>query len=190
MLSPRRDNRFRSRSGRVELRKGVDAGGEFPGAEDQLRQALAHNPQSDTLIKSLGDVLARQGRFTEASEAFDHALDLNPRRAAAHFGAIEARRCGEADRPRLGRMLAMLADATLGEEERLLLHFAVGKLLDDLGDYAEAMRHFDTANRIRGRNVEFDREAFEADIDRLVQRSATGSSPRTPPSGSGTRRRC
>ncbi|HEV2099246.1 MAG TPA: tetratricopeptide repeat protein, partial [Stellaceae bacterium] len=149
-------------------------GQNFVEAEHELKQALAYNPHSDVLTKFLGDALARQGRFAEANEAFDRVLDLNPRHAAAHFTAVEARKCSEADRPRLERMLALLGDVTLGEEERLLLHFAVGKLLDDLGDYAQAMRHFDFANQIRRPRAKFDREAFSADIDRLVRRFTPG----------------
>ncbi len=147
---------------------------DFPGAEGRLRHALEHNPHNGTLTKSLGDVLARQGRFTEASEAFDRALDLNPRSAAAHYAVIEARRCVESDIPRLERMLALLGDVRLGEGERLLLHFAVGKLLDDLGDYAQAMRHFDMANRIRSPGAKFDQAALAADVDRLMRRFTPG----------------
>ena len=97
-------------------------------------------------------------------------LDLNPRLISAHFTAVEARKCTETDRPRLTRMLAALDDPALHDEDRVLLHFAIGKLSDDLGDYAVAMRHFDLANRIGGRNDNFDAPAFSADIDRLIRR--------------------
>ena len=52
------------------------------------------------------------------------------------------------------------------------LHFAIGKLLDDLGDYAEAMRHFDMANQRR--RAAFDRAEFSADVDRIVRRFTPG----------------
>ena len=159
-------------AGRLSLAKACMLETNFSEAETQLRQALAGEPQNDELMKYLGDVLARQGRFDEASEAFDRTLELNPRHVAAYFTMVEARKCTEADRPRLVRMLAALDDAGLGDTDRVQLHFAIGKLLDDLGDYAEAMRHFDIANQRR--RGAFDRVGFSADVDRIVRRFTPG----------------
>jgi tetratricopeptide (TPR) repeat protein len=159
-------------TGRLHLAKACMLEADFSGAEIQLRRALAYEPDNDRLTKYLGDVLARQGRFAEAVEAFDRTLELNPRQIGAYFTAVEVRRCTEADRPRLERMLAALDDAGLQDEDRLLLHFAIGKLLDDLGDYAEAMRHFDLGNQLR--RAQFDRVAFSADADRIVRRFTPG----------------
>ena len=159
-------------AGRLSLAKACMLETNFSEAETQLRQALADEPQNDELMKYLGDVLARQGRFDEASEAFDRTLELNPRHVAAYFTMVEARKCTEADRPRLARMLAALDDAGLGDTDRVQLHFAIGKLLDDLGDYAEAMRHFDIANQRR--RAAFDRVGFSADVDRIVRRFTPG----------------
>jgi tetratricopeptide (TPR) repeat protein len=163
-----------SESGRLNLARGLMLEQDFAQAEIRLRDALTRHPHSDALTKFLGDVLVRQGRFGEAGQAFDRALELNPLLVAAHFTAVETRRCSDADRPRLARMRCTLADDRLDDEGRLLLHFALGKLLDDLGDYAAAMRHFDSANRIRGAGVNFDAAAFRADVDRLVRRFTPG----------------
>jgi tetratricopeptide (TPR) repeat protein len=157
---------------RLNLARALILEGNFVEAEGLLRQALALNPQSDLLTKHLGDVLVLQGHFAEANEAFDRTLELNSRQVSAHFKAVEARRCGEADRPRLGQMLAALGDGALDDQGRLLLHFAIGKLLDDLGEYAEAMRHFDMGNRIS--RASFDATAFSAAVDRLTQRFTPG----------------
>lgn len=159
-----------SESGWMSLARALMLRQEFAQAETQLRRGLAHYPGSDALTKFFGDVLVRQGRFAEAAEAFDRALALNPLQVAAHFTAVETRRCSDADRPRLERMRSLLADGRLDDEGRLLLHFAIAKLLDDLGEYAAAMQHFDSANRIRRGTAKFDAAAFRADIDRLIQR--------------------
>ena len=147
--------------------------GNFREAEMRLRQAIALDPGGDELHKTLGEILAKAGRFDEAIEACDRALALNPLQVAAHLTAVRVRTCTEADRPRLRRMLSTLRDASAGDAHRLFLHFAIGKLLDDLGEYREAMRHFDMANSIRGRGVRFDRAGLAAHIDRLVERFTT-----------------
>jgi tetratricopeptide (TPR) repeat protein len=132
--------------------------------------AIAAAPANDELHKFLGDVLAREGRFEEAIESCDRALSLNPLQVSAHLTAVRVGKCTEADRPRLTRMLATLRDPAVSDPQRLFLHFAIGKLLDDLGEYRAAIRHFEKANRIRGRGGGFDRTALAEVIDRIIGR--------------------
>jgi tetratricopeptide (TPR) repeat protein len=139
-------------------------------AEALLRQAIALDPASDRLHKVLGDVLALDGHFDEAIVAFDRALDLNPREVSAHHAAVYAKRCTEADRPRLDRMRAALDSTGIGDSHRVFLHFAIGKVLDDLAEYREAMRHFDQANAIKRRTARFDGPELAEHVDRLVAR--------------------
>ncbi len=96
-------------------------------AEALLRRAIALDPASDRLHKVLGDVLALDGRF---DEAIARALDLNPREVSAHHAAVQAKRCTEADRPRLDRMRAALDSAGIGNSHRVFLHFAIAKVHD------------------------------------------------------------
>lgn len=147
--------------------------GDLGEAEEQLKEAIALYPNSAELHKGLGDVLAKRGRFEEAIAACDRALDANPRYSPAHLTAVRVRKCTETDRPRLMRMLSSLREAGIDDASRLFLHFAIGKLLDDLGEYREAMQHFDMANRIRHRNSRFDREGLAETVDRLIARYTT-----------------
>jgi tetratricopeptide (TPR) repeat protein len=161
-------------AGRLDLVRARLVEGNFREAEADLRQAIALDPGSDELHKTLGEVLAKEGRFAEAIDACDRALGLNPLQVPAHLTAVRVRKCTAADRPRLMRMLATLRDPSVRDAHRLFLHFASGKLLDDLGEYRAAMRHFDLANGIRGRNARFDRPALAEVIDRLVGRFTPG----------------
>ena len=154
----------------VYLARALMTEGDFTAAETELRAAAMLDPENDLVHKLLGDVLVRQGRFEEAVATFDHVLALNPRQVSAYFAMAEAGKCTEADRPRLAHVLGALGNAALDDEDRLLLHFAAGKMLDDLGEYQTAMAHFDAANAIRDRSAKFDATAFAADVDRLLRR--------------------
>ena len=156
--------------GRLDLVRALLLEGNFRAAELHLREAIAQAPESDELYKVLGEVLAKEGRFDEAVEACDRALALNPLQVPAHLTAVRARKCSEADRPRLKQMLSTLRNRSAGDAHRLFLHFAIGKLLDDLGQYHEAIRHFDMGNSIRGRGMRFDRAGLAAHVDRLIRR--------------------
>ena len=52
----------------------------------------------------------------------------------------------------------------------MMLHFAMGKALDDLGECADAMIHFHAANAIRCRLTPLDRREVERFADELVAR--------------------
>src|SRR5260370_29393648 len=67
-------------------------------------------------------------------------------------------------------MLSALGEASLDDEDRLFLHYAIGKMLDDFGEYREAMRHVDQENGIRRRNASFDRELFSGHVDWVMRR--------------------
>ena len=144
--------------------------GNFPTAEADLRRAIAIEPKSGPAHKVLADVLATQGHFDAAIEMYDAAVRLNSSQADAYLNAVYVRKCTEADRPRLKRMLSMVRGAAMPDRERMYLHFAIGKMLDDLQEYQQAMEHFDAANGIRARRALFDRARFAANFDRLIER--------------------
>jgi tetratricopeptide (TPR) repeat protein len=157
-------------AGRVDLVRALLLQGDLREAEGCLRQAIDLDPGIDELHKILGEILAKQGRFAEAIKACERALELNPLQVPAFLTAVRAGKCTEADRPRLTRMLSTLRHPSIGDAHRVFLHFAIGKFLDDLGEYCEAMRHFDKANRIRKRNRVFDRAALSEVLTRLIGR--------------------
>jgi len=52
----------------------------------------------------------------------------------------------------------------------MILHFSLGKALDDLKDYEAAMEHFDAANRLRHRTAKLDRARLVEQFDNLIAR--------------------
>jgi tetratricopeptide (TPR) repeat protein len=158
-------------TGHVSLAKALILEGDLREAELRLRQGIAVDPNGHPLHKVLGDVLATAGKFDEAIAAYDRAIALSPSQVPAHLNAVYVRKCTEADRPRLARMLENLRDGSLPDEHRMHLHFACGKLLDDLREYPKAIQHFDMANRLRGgRGKTFDRATFTQHCNRLMER--------------------
>jgi tetratricopeptide (TPR) repeat protein len=157
-------------AGRLNLIEALMLEQNYCEAEVHLRRAIALDPGSDLLYNSLGNSLSKQGRFAEAIEACDRALAINPLQVPAHLIAVQARKCSDADRPRLERMLATLREPLLDDEDRLFLHYAIGKLLDDIAEYREAMLHFDAANNIKRLSMSFDRELFSGHVDWLMRR--------------------
>ncbi len=145
-----------------------DRGGE---AEDRLRQLLAHDPSNSEAHLVLAYLFTETGRFDEAAASFERSIELAPWQATAYHGLVSSRRMTEADRPLLARIEARLGAADASERQRMTLHFAAGKVLDDLRDYAGAVAHFDAANELRRRlSPPFDRVYLVQRVDRIVAR--------------------
>jgi tetratricopeptide (TPR) repeat protein len=88
------------------------------------------------------------GMFDAAIEAFDQALALKPRQGDAHLGRATSRRVTKADEAIVQSVRDLCAEPSLSASERMLLHTALSKCEDDLGDYESAVREMDEANRI------------------------------------------
>jgi tetratricopeptide (TPR) repeat protein len=139
-------------------------------AEQRLRRLVARDASSAEAHLVLGLLLNEDGRFDEAAASFERSLSLAPLQATAHHGLVSSRRLTEADRPLLARIVARLEGPPMADPQRMTLHFAAGKALDDLKEYAAAIQHFDAANGIRRRLAPFDRGEFARRVDRLIAR--------------------
>lgn len=161
--------------------------GDITAAEQWARQAVALEPASHAANGTLGGVLYAQGRFDEAIAYYETALRLNPNAARCWDGLVHCRKYSAADHEILDRMRAVLQRGDLQNSERMTIHFAMGKVYDDCGNYAEAMEQFDIANRLRADDAPFDRAGFAAQIDRNIELFTRDfmARPRVPASADG-----
>jgi tetratricopeptide (TPR) repeat protein len=116
----------------------------------------------------LAMVFANGGRFEEARECYQRAIDAAPQLAGSYYDLARCRRITPDDEALLSRMRSALVAPGLTADARLKVHLALGKALDDLGDPAAAMQHFDDADALRSNLVRFDAAAFEARVERLI----------------------
>ena len=138
-------------------------------AERALRQLLALDPDHVAATDLLGTVLADAGHFEEARDCYERATTAAPHLAGSYYDLVRCRRrVTEEDAGLVACMRAALASPGLHAEARLKVHLALGKAVDDLGDPAEAMQHFDAADALRNSLASFDPAAIEARVDRLI----------------------
>jgi len=175
--------------GRLGKARALLTEGRNQEAEQVLRKTLALDPRNAMAHDLLGNLLSEFGRFDEARECFQRAIAIAPLLAGSYYDLVRCRPVTSDDDGLLQEMEAALATPGLEAAQRLRLHLAVGKAADDLGNYALAMRHFDAADEVRRRSMQFDATAFAIEIDRLIARcnpewiartSELGSSDATP----------
>jgi tetratricopeptide (TPR) repeat protein len=139
-------------------------------AEQGLRETLVADPRNAMAYDLLGNLLTEFGRFDEARACFERAIAIAPLLAGSYYELVRCRPVTSGDDGLLQAMQAALAMPRLEASQRLRVHLAIGKAVEDLGDYALAMQHFDAADAVRRDTVRFDSAPFAIEIDRLIAR--------------------
>jgi tetratricopeptide (TPR) repeat protein len=101
-------------------------------------------------------LLMEQGETAAAEAAFDGVTTLFPRSASAWFNRADVRKF-EPDDPALHAMRTLLdSGEDIAVNDRMLLHFALGKAYLDIGDSARALGHLDEGNRMKRATISYD----------------------------------
>ena len=134
-------------------------------AEKELRRLLAQAPQHGAARRLLARLLSERGELNEAAGHLQEAVETLP---TAFMQLTSVKHMTEADRPLVERIRALVERPAIDATARIQLHFGLGKAFDDLGDFAEAMRHYDTANRLRAVSERLERGALVARYNRII----------------------
>lgn len=115
--------------------------------------ALAATPDDPRLHAYAGMLAVQLGEFERARQGYLFALQREPLAYEWHvpIGLSSTLCYPNAMHPDFALFRTGLQRTNLSGLARAELHFALGKAHDDLGDYAEAARHFKQGNGIRHR---------------------------------------
>ncbi|MGH7210168.1 MAG: sulfotransferase, partial [Acetobacteraceae bacterium] len=152
-------------------------------AEALLRAVIADDPACSEAYPHLGRLLGEAGKAEEATAVLEHGAIANPGMVTLWSGVALNRKFSAADAALIETMRNALQRPTLSPAQRMGLHFALGKVHDDIKDYAQAMRHFDTANQIRSQTWSLDRAGLARRTSRLIAATPPGYLGRRPNCG-------
>jgi tetratricopeptide (TPR) repeat protein len=121
--------------------------GEIAAAVASYRTATRLDPGRAAVWNHLGIALRALGRIEEAVDAFRRALAVDPDFAEAYRHLAD---CGglPADGAQVARAAALAARAERPIEERAAAAFALGRALDDAGQFDKAFAAYQQANRL------------------------------------------
>ena len=166
----------------------LSAQGDLDGAISHHLRAVALKPDHAEAHSHLGYAFACQGRFGDAVVHYRRAIAIKPVYVEAHFGLTEVRTYhrGDAD---LAALEALAAADRLPPDKALFVHFALGKALEDIGDYAPAWEHLRRGNALKRSLVDYDETATLKRLERaaavfdrgLMQRFAGSGDPSSLP---------
>jgi len=164
-----------------------------PEADTYLDRALQLDCETALCQSLLGRIYQIRGDFATADNHIRRSVNLEPKQGAAYLALVTNRKLNSEDREIVDQMEWVASEGDLAPLEQCLLEYALGKGLEDLGEYSSAMAHFDSANRLdleqKFGNQQYDRregqtqtgltiETFNTDF--LVRNRELGDPSETP----------
>lgn len=126
-------------------------------------KAISLKPEYAKAWLGLASVTAEMGRFREAELNYLKARSLDPEAVAPLVGIAEVKTFVASD-PLIQELEKLLSTSLLSDEDRARLHYAYGKVCNDLGRHEEAINNFSLGKRLLKSkfNIEQHREWYSA----------------------------
>jgi tetratricopeptide (TPR) repeat protein len=131
--------------------------GEYERSHRLYADLVAEHPGNAKVWLSFGHVLKTEGLQDGSIDAYRRSLALDPDFGEAWWSLANLKtfRFAETD---FDAMRARLADPNLDDVNRVHLHFALGKALEDAGDWARSFEHYDKGNALHRAANPYDAE--------------------------------
>jgi tetratricopeptide (TPR) repeat protein len=132
--------------------------GDVQQSVEIYRQVLDEFPTHPKVWHSYGHALRTAGRQDESIAAYRRTIELSPGYGEACWSLANLKtfRFSTAD---VERMTRQLDRQDLSVDDRFHFHFALGKALEDAGDYARSFEHYAEGNRLRRTVIDYDADA-------------------------------
>ncbi|MFM7272418.1 MAG: sulfotransferase, partial [Gammaproteobacteria bacterium] len=141
--------------------------GEYTRASALYREILTEYPGNPKVWMSFGHLLKTEGLREECIAAYRKTLELQPSLGEAWWSLANMKtfRFSEED---LAGMRSLLEREDLGTEDRLHVHFSLGKAAEDAGQWESAFHHYSEGNALHGRSNPWDAGEHHARIQRFL----------------------
>ena len=143
--------------------------GNFDEGIRLYEQVLERAPRQPRVWLSYGHMLKTVGRQAEGIAAYRTALKIRPQLGEAWWSLANLKTVGFEEKD-IAAMREALAASGLTDEDRLHLHFALGKAMHDAGRSSEAFEHYAKANALRLQSQPYRSEDITKAVDRCIAR--------------------
>jgi tetratricopeptide (TPR) repeat protein len=135
------------------------AQGHADQGREAFERALALDPDMTSAKLGLGNIFVEEGKFPEAEEIFKGIIDDKAEHLAALFSLAQTKKVkpGDAIIANLEAEAEKLPELT--ETKATFIHFALGKIYDDLGEADKAFPHFIKGCALKRKKLPYDADA-------------------------------
>jgi len=151
----------------------LSAAGEYERGIEIYRGLLEEFPSHPKIWLNLGHALRTLRRRDEAVSAYGRAIALAPGLGEAYWSLANLKTVPFSVEE-VSAMQAKLERADLTSDDRLHMCYALGKALEDLGDYGAAFQHYDAGARLRRAQVRYDAEEMTAFVEKSKRLFTSG----------------
>jgi tetratricopeptide (TPR) repeat protein len=131
-----------------------------------MEKLLADRPDEEQSWILCGNLLRQLGEPDRAIGMFRRALTVRAGSSLA-YSSLANLKTFRFETPDLEAMEQQLASAEVRGADRIRLEFALGKGLEDAGEYAASFEHYVRANRLQRATFFYDPQIMSADVQRL-----------------------
>lgn len=121
------------------------------------RGLLDENPDQPTVLTSMGHMLKTVGERDAAMAAYRRAIELAPQYGEPYWSLANLKTSSVSE-AELTAMEQQLQSPVAKDTDRLHFHFAIGRALEDRGEFARSFEHYATGNKIRLERHPYDPE--------------------------------
>jgi tetratricopeptide (TPR) repeat protein len=148
--------------------------GNFDEALAVYRRRAEEAPNNPGIHLTLGHALKTTGQQKEAIEAYTRAYTVKPDFGDAYWSLanLKTYRFGEAQ---IAAMRDLEAAPATQLADRYHLCFALGKALEDHGNFAESFVYYERGNRLKRDEVGYDWRRITQEIDRQIEHCTPAS---------------
>jgi len=150
----------------LSLANALELAGQTGEALTIYHSVLEKMPKHVGIHNNVGNILKNMGKIDEAIVHYEKALEIDPDHVSAYYNLSRARVGSEPED--LERMEKMVSDPRLNNDQQCSMHFTLGKVYDDLGEYEKAFNHFKQGNEKDTRDKPFDPRQHSFAVDRLM----------------------
>ncbi len=131
--------------------------GDYDKAIKHYGALLKDHPKQPKSWMSFGHALKTVGRQADAIDAYRRSIGILPSLGEAYWSLANLKTFRFSD-SEVAAMREQLKRDDLNEEDRLHLHFALGKALEDAGAYGESFNQYETANSLRQNQIGYNED--------------------------------
>jgi predicted Zn-dependent protease len=162
--------------------------GDYERAIKFYEGLLADYGRQPKIWLNYGHALRTIGRYQDTVAAFRRCIDLAPGLGEAYWSLANLKTASFSPAEEAA-MAAELERPDLAGEDRLHLHYARGKALEDRGDHAAAFQHYARGAQLRRAGLNYDADEMTASVRRskalftraFFEARAGGGSPSNEP---------
>ncbi len=141
--------------------------GDYETALKKFYELREETPINPTLHLAIAHALKTVGRQPEAIESYRRAALVRPNFGDAYWSLANLKTYRFTDEE-IVQMRVQVTAQTTKLVDRYHLCFALGKALEDRGEFAESYRFYDRGNALKKDEIQYDRDSLERNMRRQV----------------------